>query len=85
MDVTTLEIVIPCLFRFVMTILRVALVEPTDTLPKFTEVGLTLTFACASEPKAKATITTAATSRILPLILPAICIPVPHFWFAVVR
>lgn len=38
-----------------------ALVEPTDWLPKLMDEGLTLTFACATVPKANKIIMPAAT------------------------
>jgi hypothetical protein len=38
------------------------LVEPTDSLPKLTDEGLTLTFACAAVPKASKIVKAAATA-----------------------
>ena len=57
-----LEIVILCRFSFVMVTVRDALVEPTDSLPKLTDEGLTLTFACATVPKASKIVKAAATA-----------------------
>lgn len=57
-----LEIVILRLFPFVMVTVCEPLVEPTDSLPKPTEEGFTLTFACAAVPKASKIVTAAATA-----------------------
>ncbi len=38
-----------------------ALVEPTGSLPKLTDEGLTLIFACATVPKANKIVIAAAT------------------------
>ena len=37
-----------------------ALIDPTDSVPKLTEAGLTLTFAYAAVPKASRTVMAAA-------------------------
>jgi hypothetical protein len=39
-----------------------ALVEPTDSLPKLTDEGFTLIFACAAVPKASKIVKAAATA-----------------------
>ena len=57
-----LNIVILCLFSFVMVTLCAALVEPTVSLPKLTDEGFTLTFACAAVPKASKIVNAAATA-----------------------
>jgi hypothetical protein len=57
-----LEIVILRLFPFVMVTVCDALVEPTDSLPKLTEEGFALTFACAAVPKASKIVKAAATA-----------------------
>ena len=51
-----------------------ALLEPTVWLPKLTDVGLTLMFACATVPKANNIVMPAATARIFPLIFQIIFI-----------
>ena len=56
------EIVILRLFSFVMVTVCDALVEPTVSLPKFTDEGFTLTFACAAVPKASKIVKAAATA-----------------------
>jgi hypothetical protein len=57
-----LEIVILRRFSFVMVTVRDALVEPTVSLPKLTDEGFTLTFACAAVPKASKIVMAAATA-----------------------
>jgi hypothetical protein len=57
-----LEIVILRLFPFVMVTVCEALVEPTDSLPKLADEGLTLTFACATVPKASTIVKANATA-----------------------
>lgn len=57
-----LEIVILCRFSFVMVTVCDALVEPTDSLPKLTDEGFTLIFACAAVPKASKIVKAAATA-----------------------
>jgi hypothetical protein len=59
-DEETLEIVRLCLLSFVTVTVCDVLVEPTDWLPKLTEEGLTLMFACAAVPKASKIAMTAA-------------------------
>jgi hypothetical protein len=59
-EVVTLEIVTSCRLSFVIVTLRVALVEPTDSLPKLRDQGLTRTFAWAADPKHNRTAVTAA-------------------------
>jgi hypothetical protein len=61
-DEKILETVILRLFSFVMVIVCAVLVEPTDSLPKLTDEGLTLTFACAAVPKASKIVKAAATA-----------------------
>jgi hypothetical protein len=39
-----------------------ALVEPTDSLPKLTDEGFAITFACAAVPKASKMVMAAATA-----------------------
>jgi hypothetical protein len=50
------------LFPFVMVTVCDALVEPTDSLPKLTEEGFALTFACAAVPKASKIVKATATA-----------------------
>jgi hypothetical protein len=57
-----LEIVMLCRFSFVKVTVRGALVEPTDSLPKLTDEGPTLTFARAAVPKASKIVMAAATA-----------------------
>lgn len=51
-DAETLEMVRPCLLSFVMVTVCDPVAEPTVSLPKLTEEGLTPILACAADPKA---------------------------------
>jgi hypothetical protein len=60
-DSDTLEIVTLRRFWFVIVTDWDALVEPTASLPKLTDVGVALTFACAAAANIKNMATAAAT------------------------